>query len=42
MNRYYYTFGTDPAFPYKKGWVEVTAAAENGKVTVTGLGTKAP
>ena len=25
MNRYYYTFGTDPAFPYKKGWVEVRA-----------------
>lgn len=25
MNRYFYTFGTDPAFPYKEGWVEVHA-----------------
>lgn len=25
MNRYYYTFGTDPQFPYYRGWVEVLA-----------------
>ncbi len=23
--KFFYTFGTDPAFPYKKGWVEVHA-----------------
>lgn len=25
MNKYYYTFGIDPAFPYREGWVEVHA-----------------
>ena len=25
MNRYFYTFGSDPGFPYHNGWVEVRA-----------------
>lgn len=25
MNSYFYTFGTDPGFPYREGWVEVRA-----------------
>ena len=25
MNRYFYTFGSDPGFPYHDGWVEVRA-----------------
>lgn len=25
MNTYYYTFGTDPGFPYQGGWVQVYA-----------------
>lgn len=25
MNKYFYTFGTDPQFPYCRGWVEVHA-----------------
>ncbi len=25
MNRYFYTFGSDPGFPYQCGWVEVRA-----------------
>lgn len=25
MNKYYYTFGSDPSFPYQNGWVEVIA-----------------
>ena len=25
MNRYFYTFGSDPGFPYHEGWVEVRA-----------------
>lgn len=24
---YYYTFGTDPGFPFQNGWVEVKAAS---------------
>lgn len=27
MNKYYYTFGSDPKFPYQFGWVEVHAAS---------------
>ena len=27
MNRYFYTFGSDPGFPYQNGWVEVRAAS---------------
>ena len=26
MEKFYYTFGTDPGFPYQQGWVEVHAA----------------
>lgn len=25
MNRYFYTFGSDPGFPYQNGWVEIRA-----------------
>jgi len=25
MNRYFYTFGSDPQFPYQYGWVEIHA-----------------
>lgn len=25
LNSYYYTFGSDPQFPYYRGWVEVRA-----------------
>lgn len=25
MNRFFYTFGSDPQYPYKNGWVEVHA-----------------
>lgn len=25
MNKYYYTFGSDPMSPYRNGWVEVHA-----------------
>lgn len=25
MNKYYYTFGSDPGFPYQNGWVEIHA-----------------
>ena len=25
MNKYFYTFGCDPRFPYQNGWVEVHA-----------------
>jgi len=25
MNRYFYTFGSDPKFPYQNGWVEIHA-----------------
>lgn len=25
LNKYYFTFGTDPAFPYYGGWVTVIA-----------------
>ncbi len=26
-NRYFYTFGSEPKFPYQSGWVEVRAAS---------------
>lgn len=29
MNHYFYTFGSDPGFPYHDGWVEVLAASWN-------------
>lgn len=25
MNKYFYTFGSDPKFPYQNGWVEIHA-----------------
>lgn len=25
LNRYFFTFGSDPGFPYQRGWVEVLA-----------------
>ena len=25
MNRYYFTFGTDPEYPYRGGWVVIVA-----------------
>lgn len=25
MNRYFYTFGSDPGSPYQNGWVEIRA-----------------
>jgi len=28
LKLYYYTFGTDPAFPYTRGWVEVYASSQ--------------
>jgi predicted RNA-binding Zn-ribbon protein involved in translation (DUF1610 family) len=27
LNPYYYTFGTDPEYPYSRGWVEVYASS---------------
>lgn len=27
MNSYFYTFGSDPGFPYQNGWVEIHAAS---------------
>ena len=27
VNRYFYTFGSDPAFPYQNGWVGIHAAS---------------
>lgn len=27
LGRYFYTFGSDPAFPYQHGWLEVRAAS---------------
>ena len=27
MNSFYYTFGSDPGYPYQCGWVEVHAAS---------------
>ena len=27
MNRYFYTFGSDPKFPYQNGWVAVKATS---------------
>ncbi|USF25543.1 hypothetical protein N510_000455 [Firmicutes bacterium ASF500] len=27
LNRYFYTFGSDPGFPYQNGWVEVRATS---------------
>lgn len=27
MNSYYYTFDSDPGFPYQNGWVEVRAVS---------------
>lgn len=27
MNSYFYTFGSDPGFPYQNGWVEVRATS---------------
>ena len=27
MSSFYYTFGSDPGFPYQNGWVEVKAAS---------------
>lgn len=48
MNRYFYTFGSDPGFPYQNGWVEVRAASREEALTAnsapgsrTGLGTRA-
>lgn len=29
MKRYFYTFGSDPSFPYHDGWVEVYADSWN-------------
>ena len=29
MNRYFYTFGSDPGFPYQNGWVEVRATSRD-------------
>jgi len=29
MNSYFYTFGSDPGFPYQNGWVEVRATSRN-------------
>ena len=29
MQKYYFTFGTDPKFPYQRGWVEVEAHDKN-------------
>lgn len=25
MNKYYFTFGSDPMYPYCRGWVEILA-----------------
>lgn len=27
VNRYFYTFGSDPGFPYQNGWVEIRPAS---------------
>lgn len=27
MHKYYYTFGSDPGFPYQSGWVEIHATS---------------
>lgn len=27
MNLYFYTFGSDPGFPYQNGWVEIHATS---------------
>lgn len=32
MNKFYFTFGTDPQFPFYKGWVEVYAKTERDAV----------
>ncbi len=29
MNKFYFTFGDNPKFPYKDGWVEVLANGAN-------------
>ena len=29
MSKYYFTFGSDPKFPYQRGWVEVEAKTRN-------------
>lgn len=32
MSKYYFTFGTDPRYPFQGGWVEVEA--ENAKMAI--------
>lgn len=32
MSKYYFTFGTDPRYPYQGGWVEVEA--ENARIAI--------
>lgn len=33
-NRYYFTFGTDPVYPYRGGWVEVVAKDINKAIEI--------